>query len=187
MSDIINNNVQKYSHHLNRSCIKQNSKTYYNFRNNKKNRSKNKNINSSFINKDKNDLQKLINNQMKKNNPVFNRINMRGIGTELLCNYMQNNMEKKYKEIKLPGCNLNDNDFCLLVKSLIENEIETPILNLSYNKITDNSAKYIFEIIKKKSCLKNIYLYHNIFSKNFIDKIKNYNKDKDADYIKIYT
>ena len=187
MSDIINNNVQQYSHHLNRSCIKQNSKTYYNFRNNKKNRSKNKNINSSFINKDKNDLQKLINNQMKKNNPVFNRINMRGIGIELLCNYMQNNIEKKYKEIKLPGCNLNDNDFCLLVKSLIENEIETPILNLSYNKITDNSAKYIFEIIKKKSCLKNIYLYHNIFSKNFIDKIKNYNKDKDADYIKIYT
>ena len=157
MSDIINNNVQQYSHHLNRSCIKQNSKTYYNFRNNKKNRSKNKNINSSFINKDKNDLQKLINNQMKKNNPVFNRINMRGIGIELLCNYMQNNIEKKYKEIKLPGCNLNDNDFCLLVKSLIENEIETPILNLSYNKITDNSAKYIFEIIKKKSCLKNIY------------------------------
>ena len=187
MSDIINNNVQQYSHHLNRSCIKQNSKTYYNFRNNKKNRSKNKNINSSFINKDKNNLQKLINNQMKKNNPVFNRINMRGIGIELLCNYMQNNIEKKYKEIKLPGCNLNDNDFCLLVKSLIENEIETPILNLSYNKITDNSAKYIFEIIKKKSCLKNIYLYHNIFSKNFIDKIKNYNKDKDADYIKIYT
>ena len=75
----------------------------------------------------------------------------------------------------------------MIVKSLIENEIELPILNLSYNKISDNSAKYIFEIITKKSCVKNIYLYNNIFSKSFIDKIKNYNKDKNVDYVKIFT
>ena len=71
---------------------------------------------------------------MKKSNPVFNRINMREQGTLLLCEYMQNNKNKKYNEMKLPGCNLNDNDFCMIVKSLIENEIELPILNLSYNK-----------------------------------------------------
>ena len=89
--------------------------------------------------------------------------------------------------MKLPGCNLNDEDFCLLVKSLIENEIEIPALNLSYNKISDNSAKYIFEIIKKKISLKNIYLYNNIFSKSFIDKLKNYNKDRNGDYVKLFT
>ena len=184
----INNNNSKNNQNLNRSCIKTNSKTIYNFRNkNNKSQSQSKNINSSIINKNSNELLKLIHNQMKKNNPVFNRINMRGKGTELLCNYMQNNQKKKYKEIKMPGCNLNDNDFCLLVRSLIENEIEAPILNLSYNKITDNSAKYIFEIIKKKSGLKNIYLHNNIFSKNFVETIKNYNKDNDVDYIKFYT
>jgi hypothetical protein len=170
---------------LNRSCTKHNSKTYYNFRN--KNGSKTKAVNTSFINKDINELQKIINTQMKKSNPVFNRINMTEHGTQLLCEYMQNNKNKKYNEMKLPGCNLNDNDFCMIVKSLIENEIELPILNLSYNKISDNSAKYIFEIITKKSCVKNIYLYNNIFSKSFIDKIKNYNKDKNVDYVKIFT
>ena len=189
ISDITsNNNTSEYSRHLNRSCIKKNSKTYYNFRNDQtNNRSKTKNINSSFINKDKNELIKFINIQMKKSSPVFNRINMRGMGIQLLGHYMEKNQKKKYKEIKLPGCNINDNDFCLLVKSLIDNEIETPILNLSYNKISDNSVKYIFEIIKKKNCLKNIYLYNNIFSKSFIEKIKNYNHDKDVDNIKLYT
>ena len=196
------NNLSEFTHHYNRSCIKKNSKTYHNLRIDKNNnnnnnnnnihqhnsnRSKNRSKNRLFINKDKNELIKYINNQMKKNNPFFNRINMRGTGIELLCNYMEHNKKKKYKEMKLPGCNINDNDFCLLVKSLIDNEIEIPILNLSYNKISDNSAKYIFEIIKKKTCLKNIYLYNNIFSRNFIDKIKNYNKDKDVDNIKLYT
>ena len=186
ISDITNNNnISNYSHNLNRSCTKHNSKTYYNFRN--KNGSKTKAVNTSFINKDINELQKIINTQMKKSNPVFNRINMTEHGTQLLCEYMQNNKNKKYNEMKLPGCNLNDNDFCMIVKSLIENEIELPILNLSYNKISDNSAKYIFEIITKKSCVKNIYLYNNIFSKSFIDKIKNYNKDKNVDYVKIFT
>ena len=189
LSIITNNNGSQCSHHLNRSCIKKNSKTYYNFRNNKSNRikTKNLNINSSFISKTQSDLLKVINNQMKKNNPVFNRINMRGVGIQLLCSYMEKNKKNKYKEMKLPGCNLNDEDFCLLVKSLIENEIEIPALNLSYNKISDNSAKYIFEIIKKKISLKNIYLYNNIFSKSFIDKLKNYNKDKNGDYVKLFT
>ena len=117
---------------------------------------------------------------------MFNRINIRGSGVQLLCSYMEKNQKIKYKEMKLSGCNLNDDDFCLLVKSLVDNEIEIPILNLSYNKISDNSAKNIFEIIQKNKVLKNIYLYNNIFSKSFIDKIKNYNKDKDFEYVKIY-
>ena len=185
ISELTSNNVSNYSHNLNRSCTKHNSKTYYNYRN--KNGSQTKVINTSFINKDLNELQKIISTQMKKPNPVFNRINMRDQGIQLLCDYMHKNKNKKYKEMKLPGCNLNDNDFCKLVKSLIENEIEMPVLNLSYNKISDNSAKYIFEIITKKSCLKNIYLYNNFFSRSFIDKIKNYNSNKEGDCIKLFT
>jgi hypothetical protein len=53
---------------------------------------------------------------------------------------------KKYKELKLPGCKLNGDDFILLVKFIIDIELEIPILNFSYNKIGDNSAKYISEI-----------------------------------------
>ena len=183
----INMDISQCSHHQNRSCIKQNSKSYYNTKKNRDNSYKNnKKFDSSFINKSNNELQKCINVQMKKTNPIFNRINMRGLGIQLICNYFQKNHKKKYKEIKLPGCNLNDADFYLLVKSIIENEIEIPILNLSYNKISDNSSKYMLDIIKKKCFLKNIFLYNNIFSKSFTDKIKNYNKDKDFDDIKFY-
>ena len=49
----INNNNAKNSHNLNRCCIKTNSKTMYNFRNNKNNKSQSqsKNVNSSIMNK----------------------------------------------------------------------------------------------------------------------------------------
>ena len=187
ISDItINNNNSQNSHHLNKSCIKKNRKTYYNFRNSK-NVSKTKSITSPFIKKSLDELTKYINSQMEKNIPVFNRINMREKGINLLCNYLEKNKKKKYKAMKLSGCNLNDESFCLLGKSLIDNEIEISVLNLSYNKISDNSAKIIFEIIKKNIALKNIYLNNNIFSKNFIEKLGNYKKDKDFDFVKIYT
>ena len=171
------------SRHLNKSCIcKQENKTNYNFINFNNNYSTNfstnistniinKNNNSALINKEMNDLQRCINSQMKKLNPSFNRVNMSGIGMQLLCHYMQKNPKKKFKELKLPGCNLNDDDFIQLVKCIIDNELEIPILNVSYNKIGDNSAKYIMEINKRKSHLKNIFLYNNMFSKSFIEKI----------------
>ena len=134
-----------------------------------------------------NDLQKYVNSQMKKSNPSFNRINMSGIGIQLLCNYMQKNQKKKYKELKLPGCNLDDGDFSLLIKNIIDNEIEISILNVSYNNLSDNSSRYIFEmIIKNKNSLKSIFMYNNIFSKGFKHKIKNYDKDNNLDSIKLY-
>lgn len=71
---------------------------------------------------------------------------MQGLGVQLLCRYIQKNRLKKYKELKLPGCKLNGDDFILLVKFIIDIELEIPILNFSYNKIGDNSAKYISEI-----------------------------------------
>ena len=187
------------SRHLNKSCIsKQENKTNYNLINYNNNYNTNfstnvsinninKNNNLTFINKDMNDLQKYVNSQMKKSNPSFNRINMSGIGIQLLCNYMQKNQKKKYKELKLPGCNLDDGDFSLLIKNIIDNEIEISILNVSYNNLSDNSSRYIFEmIIKNKNSLKSIFMYNNIFSKGFKHKIKNYDKDNNLDSIKLY-
>ena len=187
------------SRHLNKSCVcKQENKTNYNIANFNNNYSTNfstnvsinninKNNNLTFINKDMNDLQKCINTQMKKSNPSFNRINMNGIGMKLLCNYLQKNQKKKYKELKLPGCNLDDGDFSLLIKNIIDNEIEISTLNVSYNNLSDNSSRYIFEmIIKNKNSLKSIFMYNNMFSKGFKNKIKNYDKDNNLDSIKLY-
>ena len=196
---IKNKTKKTNSRHLNKSCIsKQENKTNYNIINFNNNYSTNfstnvstnninKNNNSTFINKDMNDLQKCVNSQMKKANPSFNRINMSGIGMQLLCNYMQKNQKKKYKELKLPGCNLDDGDFSLLIKNIIDNEIELSILNVSYNNLSDNSSRYIFEmIIKNKNSLKSIFMYNNMFSKGFKHKIKNYDKDNNLDSIKLY-
>ena len=187
----LNNDSSQHSHNHNRSCIKQNVKAYFNFRSIKDhgkeyNSRSQKKIITSFVNKNENELKKYINIQMKRTSPIFNRINMQGLGIQLLCSYIQKNQIKKYKELKLPGCNLNDDDFILLVKCIIDNELEIPILNVSYNKIGDNSAKYIIEINKRKSHLKNIFLYNNSFSKTFIEKMKNINKNKDPDNIKFF-
>ena len=189
----LNNDSSQHSHNHNhnRSCIKQNVKAYFNFRSIKDhgkeyNSRSQKKIITSFVNKNENELKKYINIQMKRTSPIFNRINMQGLGIQLLCSYIHKNQIKKYKELKLPGCNLNDDDFILLVKCLIDNELEIPILNVSYNKIGDNSAKYIIEINKRKSHLKNIFLYNNSFSKTFIEKMKNINKNKDPDNIKFF-
>ena len=189
----LNNDSSQHSHkhNHNKSCIKQNVKAYFNFRSIKDhgrdyNSRSQKKIITSFVNKNENELKKYINIQMKRTSPIFNRINMQGLGIQLLCSYIQKNQIKKYKELKLPGCNLNDDDFILLVKCIIDNELEIPILNVSYNKIGDNSAKYIIEINKSKSHLKNIFLYNNSFSKTFIEKMKNINKNKDPDNIKFF-
>ena len=189
----LNNDNSQYSHNLNqnRSCIKQKVKPYFNFssikdHNRDYNSRSQKKIITSFVNKNENELRKYINIQMKRTSPIFNRINMQGLGIQLLCNYIKKNQTKKYKELKLPGCNLNDDDFILLIKCIIDNELEIPILNVSYNKIGDSSAKYIIEINKRKSNLKNIFLYNNMFSKSMIEKMKNINKSKDPDNIKFF-
>lgn len=144
------------------------------------------NDNSNISLNDSNIMEKYICNQMKKNIPVFNRINLRGSGIQILCNFIRNNFNKKYKEIKLIECNLNDTDFCLLINCLIHNEIEIMSLNVSHNQISDNSSKYIFEIIKKRNCLKSIFLYNNNFSKGFKGKIKTYANGNFLGNIKLY-
>ena len=41
-------------------------------------------------------------------------------------------------------------------------------------------------IIKNKNSLKSIFMYNNMFSKGFKNKIKNYDKDNNLDSIKLY-
>ena len=87
---------------------------------------------------------------------------MKGEGMELLCDFFKKNKNKKYKELKLIGCNLNDDDFSVY------------------------SIKCIFEIIKKIKGLKSIFLYNNKFSKGFKEKIKNYDKDNSLYNVRLY-
>ena len=166
--------------HINKSC----SKLKTNFNNSINN---NNNIkNPSCQTKDINELKEIINNQMQLINPCFNHIFMNGEGIQLLNDFFQKNKNKKFKEIKLIGCNLNDDDFSLLIKNFIENEIELGVLNATYNKIGDNSFKSIFEMIKKVKGLKNIFLYNNMFSRGFKDKMKNYDRDNSLYKVRLY-
>jgi len=161
--------------------------------NNKKNNSvsnafynniNNKNI--SYIIKNSNELKELIDSQMKKINPCFNHINMKGEGLQMLFEYFQKNKNQKYKELKLIGSNLNDEDFSLFIKNIVENEIEIGTLNATYNQISDNSFKFILEMIKKVKGIKNIFLYNNRFSKGFKNKIKNYDRKNSLYNVRLY-
>ena len=146
----------------------------------------NNNKNTSFITKDTNELKEIIDTQMKNINPNFSHTNMKGEGIQLLCDFFKKNKNKKYKEIKLIRCNLNDDDFSLLIKNIIENEIEIGTLNATYNQLGDNCFKCILEIVKKMKGLKSIFLYNNSFSKGFKDKIKINDKDNTLYNVRLY-
>jgi hypothetical protein len=144
----------------------------------------NKNI--SCITKDTNELKEIIEVQMKNTNPNFSHINMKGEGVQFLSDFFKKNKNKKYKEMKLIRCNLNDDDFSLLIKNIIESEIEIGTLNATYNQLGDNSFKCICEIVKKIKGLKSIFLYNNSFSKGFKDKIKINDKDNSLYNVRLY-
>ena len=140
----------------------------------------------SCITKDSTELKEIIETQLKNNNPNFSHINMKGEGVQILSDFFKKNKNKKYKEMKLVRCNLNDDDFSLLIKNIIESEIEIGTLNATYNQLGDNSFKSIFEVVKKIKGLKNIFLYNNSFSKGFKDKIKINDKDNSLFNVKLY-
>ena len=144
----------------------------------------NKNI--SCITKDTSELKEIIEVQMKNTNPNFSHINMKGEGVQFLSDFFKKNKNKKYKEMKLIRCNLNDDDFSLLIKNIIESEIEIGTLNATYNQLGDNSFKCICEIVKKIKGLKSIFLYNNSFSKGFKDKIKINDKDNSLYNVRLY-
>ena len=113
-----------------------------------------------------------MNYQLKKLKPNFNRINLRDSGIKIICSFFKKNKNKKYKELKLQGCNINDNDFELFTKCLVENNIVIPIINISENKLTDDCAFYIIDFFNDYNEIKNISLSNNLFSKGIKEKIK---------------
>ena len=146
------------------------------------------NSSNSFENKTKKELQEFINNQLKNNKPNFSRINMNGYGTQYLCSYLHKNPNINYKEIKLLGCNLNDDDLFILTRTLLDHDIGLLVLNLSSNKITDDSASNILDILKDCKSLKGLSLYNNMISNILKEKLKEYAKlgRKNYEMVQLY-
>ena len=132
------------------------------------------NSSNSYENKTKKELQDIINNQMKNNIPNFSRINMNGYGMQYLCSYLHKNPGTNYKEMKLLGCNLNDDDLFILTRTLLDHEIGLLVLNLSSNKITDDSAANILDLLKDCKSLKGLSLYNNMIGTILKEKLKEY-------------
>ena len=133
---------------------------------------KEKKVKTNYKTLNKNELEKYINYQMKKLKINFNRINLKDIGIKIICSIFKKNKNKKYKEIKLQGCNLCDTDFEIFSKCLIENNIIIPIINLTENKLGDDSTFTILDFIGKYHEIKSLYLSNNLFSKGIKDKIR---------------
>ena len=146
------------------------------------------NSSNSYENKSKKELQEIINNQLKNNKPNFSRINMNGYGTQYLCSYLHKNPKNSYKEIKLLGCNINDDDLFMLTRTLLDHDIGLLVLNLSSNKITDDSASNILDILKDCKSLKGLSLYNNMISNILKEKLKEYTKlgRKNLDAVQLY-
>ena len=130
--------------------------------------------NNASITKSKKDLHNIVFTQMRSNTPNFSRINMHGIGIQLICNYLHKNGNKSYKEMKLLGCNLMDDDLFLLAKTLLDHNINIFILNLSNNRIGDESASSILDLVKEHRTLKGLSLYNNLISDLLKKKLKEY-------------
>ena len=134
----------------------------------------NYNINEPIEIKNQKELQNIVLTQMRSLTPNFSRINMNGIGMQLICSYLHKNPNNKYKELKLLGCNLEDDDLLLLVKTLLDHNINILILNLSNNKIGDESAANILDLVKEHQTLKGLSLYNNLISDLLKEKLKEY-------------
>jgi len=160
-----NNNVKKFE-----------EPTFRNFdffgKTSDKNNNKAKKIKSNYKTLSYKELDKYVNYQLKKLKHNFNRINLRDSGIKIICSFFKKNKNKKYKELKLQGCNINDNDFELFTKCLVENNIVIPIINISENKLTDDCAFYIIDFFNDYTEIKNISLSNNLFSKGIKEKIK---------------
>ena len=113
---------------------------------------------------------------------------MSGFGIQYLCSFLHKNPNINYKEIKLLGCNLNDDDLFILTRTLLDHDIELLILNLSSNKITDDSASNILDILKDCKSLKGLSLYNNMISNLLKDKLKEYVKlgRENYDMVQLY-
>ena len=138
--------------------------------------------------KPKKELQDFITNQLKNIAPNFSRINLSGYGIQLICSYLHKYPNKNYKEMKFLGCNLNDDDLFLLVRTLLDHNITLLVLNLSSNKITDDSSPNILDLIKDLDSLKGLSLYNNLISNMLKEKLKEYTKlgRVQGDFVQLY-
>ena len=142
-----------------------------------------------FKRKSKNDeINNLITNQLKSDSPNFNGHNISGKGIEMFCNLLQKKQNIKFNELLMEHCDLNDDDANMLLKTLIEKNIEFEMLDLSWNKITDQSGLYILDLIKKNKCLNILLLNNNLFSPSLKEKFESYvNLGREGlDNIKLY-
>ena len=119
---------------------------------------------------------------MKQN---FNRINLRDYGIKLICFFYKNNKNKVYKEIKLQGCNLNDNDIKLLVKCIIEYNIKINSINISDNELSDESIESIINLANENKEITNLIIKNNLFSKQGKKRIKESIKNKKESLIEL--
>ena len=176
MNDSINNknsnNISQTSHNENKKICK-NEKSFI-----KKTKTKTSKYNSNYKTLTNKDLEKYIDYQLKKSKQSFNRINLRDNGIKLVCFYYKNYITKIYKEIKMQGCNLNDNDIKLLIKCFMENDITVNYLNISDNELTDECIETISNFINSKKDIANISMKNNLFSKKGIKRLKEIVKNK---------
>ena len=176
MNDSINNknsnNISQTSHNENKKICK-NEKSFI-----KKTKTKTSKYNSNYKTLTNKDLEKYIDYQLKKSKQSFNRINLRDNGIKLVCFYYKNYITKIYKEIKMQGCNINDNDIKLLIKCFMENDITVNYLNISDNELTDECIETISNFINSKKDIANISMKNNLFSKKGIKRLKEIVKNK---------
>ena len=169
------NNTNINISHTGNNIKKTDEQTFRNFDFFKKTENNNKNSKISKIKYktlNNNELEKYVNYQLKKLKPNFNRINLRDVGIKIICSFFKKNKKKKYKELKLQGCNISDLDFDLFTKSLIDNNISIPVINLAENKLTDDCTFFILDFINEYNDIQNILFTNNLFSKGIKEKIK---------------
>ena len=168
MSPTVNKNIKLIKNINNKILLSTINDKKYNTKTlkmNKKNKIKYKTLNNK-------ELEKYVNYQLKKTKPNFNRINLKDYGIKLIASYFNRNKNKRYNEIKLQGCNLNNNDLNILIKSLIENQITIPSINLSENELNDNSMEFIIYLLNENEEVININIINNHFSKQAKEKFK---------------
>ena len=168
----INNNMSQTSHKENKR-ISKNEKTFI-----IKGKTKTNKYNINYKTLSNKDLEKYVEYQLKKLRQNFNRINLRDYGIKLICFFHKYNRNKIYKEIKLQGCNINDDDIKLLIKCLIEYKIKINSINISDNELTDESIESISNLIKGNNELTNLIIKNNNFSKQGKKRIKESVKNK---------
>lgn len=115
-----------------------------------------------------------IKTQLKNESANFSRIEIGEEGVAFICSLLQAKQGTKYKEIKLVKSGLNDDSTTMLIKCLIENNINVGNLNLSNNGLTDFIADTIIYMLTNYNCLKTLYLSNNLFSVQIKEKIKSY-------------